>query len=107
MSDCCDFEPKFQVECLTKIVSLLRSGGRDRNQVLEIIQHSACFMGCGAELLKDQSPVGPIGINAAADRLESLIPKDDNLAQGPATSLPWLAILQILLPILLDLLKEE
>ena len=38
-----------------------------------------------------------------ADELDSLLPKED----GPATAGPWISVIQILLPILFDLLKDE
>ena len=108
---CCDFTPEFKIECVTKIVAILRSGDIDRDKTLEIAEHAACFIGSGAKMLRGDSPdspLGPIGANDAADQLEALLPQNDVLAQqGPATAVPWLAIIQILLPILLDLLKDQ
>lgn len=106
--DCCDFQPEFKIECITEIIKLLRSGDMDRDKTLEVAKHAACFIGCGAALMQGgERPVGPFGALEAADKLEALVPQNDTLAQGPATAVPWLAIIQILLPILLDLLKEE
>ena len=106
---CCDFEPEFRIECVTEIIRLLRSGDIDRDKTLEIAKHAACFIGSGATMLQggNDNPIGPIGAANAADQLESLLPQNDVLAQGPATAVPWLAIIQILLPILLDLLKDQ
>lgn len=108
MSDCCKFPPEFKIECITEIIKLLRSGDMDRDKTLEVAKHAACFIGCGAALMQGgDRPIGPFGQAEAADKLEALVPQNDTLAQGPATAVPWLAIIQILLPILLDLLKEE
>lgn len=107
-SDCCGFQPEFKIECVTEIIKLLRSGDIDRDKTLEIAKHAACFIGCGAELMQGKEPpIGPFGQEEAADKLEALIPQNDVLAQGPSQAVPWLSIIQILLPILLDLLKEE
>ena len=109
---CCEFTPEFKLECITEIIKLLRSGEMTRAKTLLVFKHAACFIGCGAELLIGDSdgpvdPLGPIGASSGADQLEALLPKDSNLAQGPVTAVPWLAIIQILIPILLDLLKEK
>lgn len=106
---CCKFEPEFKIECLTNIIQLLRSGDMDRDKTLEIAKHVACFIGSGATLLQggDSNPLGPIGASNAADQLEALIPQNDTLAKGPVTAFPWMAVIQILLPLLLDLLKDE
>ena len=83
----------------------------DRDKTLEVAKHAACFIGCGAALMQGgDRPIGPFGQAEAADKLEAItVPfiVTTTLAQGPATAVPWLAIIQILLPILLDLLKEE
>ena len=108
MSDCCDFQPEFKLECITEIIRLLRSGDMDRDKTLEVAKHAACFIGCGAAMLQgNNEPAGPFGALDAADKPEALVPQNDTLAQGPATAVPWISIIQILLPILLDLLKEE
>ncbi len=108
MSDCCDFQPEFKLECITEIIRLLRSGNMDRDKTLEVAKHAACFIGCGAALMQgNNGPAGPFGALEAADKLEALVPQNDTLAKGPAQAVPWLSIIQILLPILLDLLKEE
>ena len=109
MSDCCKFQPEFKIECITEIIKLLRSGDMDRDKTLEVAKHAACFIGCGAALMQGgDRPIGPFGQAEAADKLEALVPQNDTLAQEPvAQAVPWLAIIQILLPILLDLLKEE
>jgi hypothetical protein len=108
MSDCCDFQPEFKIECITEIIRLLRSGDMDRDKTLEVAKHAACFIGCGAALMQgNNEPAGPFGALEAADKLEALVPQNDTLAKGPAQAVPWLSIIQILLPILLDLLKEE
>lgn len=107
---CCKFEPEFKIECVTAIIQLLRSGDMDRDKALEVAKHAACFIGSGATMLQggDDNPLGPIGAANAADQLEALLPQNDVLAQqGPATAVPWLSIIQILLPILLDLLKDQ
>ena len=107
MSNCCKFEPEFRIECITEIIKLLRTD-MDRDKTFEVAKHAACFIGCGAALMQGgNEPAGPFGALDAADKLEALIPQNDTLAKEPAQAVPWLSIIQILLPILLDLLKEE
>ncbi len=114
MSDCpCDFKPEIRFDCVTEIIKLLRSGNLDRDATMEIAMHVSCVVGCGAKMMhsgEDDKPVGPFGAaeaSAAADKLEALIPQSDALAQGPEQAFPWLSLVQILLPLLLDLLKEN
>lgn len=106
----CEFSPEFKLDCLREIISIVRSGDVSREQVLEIAEHAACFIGCGAKLMRGTD--GPIGavepgseqdedVAELAAQLEQMIP-----AEGAAASLPWLQIVQVLLPLLLQLLKK-
>lgn len=106
---CCDFEPEVKFDCVRAIIKLLRSGDLNRDTTLEIVEHAACFLGSGAALLQgsDEEPV-PVyvfrgTVNSAADELEALLPEDEETY----TAVPWLSVVQILLPILLNLLKDE
>jgi len=106
---CCDFEPEVNFDCIKAIIKLLRSNETNRDIALGVTQHAACFLGSGAALLQgsDKEPV-PVyvfrgSIDNAADELESLLPEDEE----SYTSVPWYSIVQVLLPILLDLLKDE
>jgi len=106
---CCDFEPEVNFDCVKAIIKLLRSGDLNRDTTLEIAQHAACFIGSGAALLQgneeDKNPVYVFrgSISNAADELEAFLPEDE----GAYTAVPWFSVIQILLPILLDLLKDE
>ena len=112
--NCCDFEPEVKFECVTEIIKLLRSGDMSRDTTLEIAQHAACFIGSGAALLQgnDEDSLGPVyvfrgTVNGAADELEALLAPYNPYEGGRMNGVPWLAVIRILLPILLDLLKDE
>ena len=47
MSDCCDFQPEFKIECITEIIKLLRNGDMDRDKTLEVAKHAACWIVTG------------------------------------------------------------
>lgn len=106
---CCDFEPEVNFDCVKAIIKLLRSSDLSRDTTLEIVEHAACFLGSGAALLQgnDEKP-SPVyvfrgTVASAADELEALLPENEETY----TAVPWLSIVQILLPILLNLLKDE
>lgn len=105
----CAFPAEFKTECLKEIIATIRAGDLSRNKVLELTQHIACFMGSGAELLKGD-PIDPIGSHRNAQELVSKADELEKLvlqSHGNAQAVPWVQILQILIPILLDLFTDE
>ena len=106
------FEAKFEGACLIEIVRILRAGDVGRQEGLEIAQHAAWFIGCGAKLLAQDGDDEIVGLAAPsedlaslADELEKAIP---TLAgEGAVMAIPWIEIIRILLPILIDLFTED
>ncbi len=106
----CNFEPKIQWDCVKEIVVMLRQGQIDRNKMLEIVEHAACFMGSGAALLRDE-PNPVVGMAAKteyteqADQLAALVPGEEQ--EAALRGIPWLEVMKILLPIIIALLEEK
>ena len=106
------FEAKFEGQCLIEIVSILRAGDVGRQEGLEIAQHAAWFVGCGAKLLAKDGDDEIVGLAAPkedlaelADELDKAIPTLSG--EGAMMAIPWITIVKILLPILIDLFTEE
>jgi len=63
-----EFVPSFPVECVTEIISIVRSGQINARK-WELAQHAAWFIGC------------------ASARLEQLVGPEDDVQPGPYSSL--------------------
>ena len=44
MADCCEFEPKIQVDCVLSILKIIRSGDLIGGKA-ELLQHAGCIIG--------------------------------------------------------------
>jgi hypothetical protein len=101
----CQFGDSFPLDCIRDIIKMLRSGDLDDNK-WKLVKEISCVLGTAANMMDDDddSPevFGAVE-NEVADKLESLLPADDALM----SSVSWLAIIKIVLPILISLLKEN
>jgi len=101
----CHFGDSFPLDCIRDIIKMLRSGDLDDNK-WKLVKEISCVLGTAANMMDDDddSPevFGAVE-NEVADKLESLLPADDALM----SSVSWLAIIKIVLPILISLMKEN
>ena len=101
----CQFGDSFPLDCIRDIIKMLRSGDLDDNK-WELVKEISCVLGTAANMMDDDEEAPEVfGAveNEVADQLESLLPADDALM----SSVSWLAIIKIVLPILISLLKEN
>lgn len=52
--ECCEFEPKIQVECALEILRILR-GGDATNQKGDLLEHAGCLVGSLGAWLNSQT----------------------------------------------------
>lgn len=101
----CKFEDTFPLECIREIITMLRSGDLDDNK-WKLVKEIACVLGTAANMMDDDDDApavfGAVD-NEVADKLESLLPADDALM----SSVSWLAIIKIVLPILISLMEKN
>ena len=101
----CQFGDSFPLDCIRDIIKMLREGDLDDNK-WKLVKEISCVLGTAANMMDDDddSPevFGAVE-NEVADKLESLLPADDALM----SSVSWLAIIKIVLPILISLMKEN
>ncbi len=101
----CQFGDSFPLDCIRDIIKMLRSGELDDNK-WKLVKEISCVLGTAANMMDDDEEAPEVfGAveNEVADKLESLLPADDALM----SSVSWLAIIKIVLPILISLLKEN
>lgn len=101
----CQFGDSFPLDCIRDIIKMLRSGELDDNK-WKLVKEISCVLGTAANMMDDDEEAPEVfGAveNEVADKLESLLPADDALM----SSVSWLAIIKIVLPILISLLKED
>ena len=101
----CQFGGSFPLDCIRDIIKMLRSGDLDDNK-WKLVKEISCVLGTAANMMDDDEEAPEVfGAveNEVADKLESLLPADDALM----SSVSWLAIIKIVLPILISLLKEN
>jgi hypothetical protein len=101
----CQFRDSFPLDCIRDIIKMLRSGDLDDNK-WKLVKEISCVLGTAANMMDDDEEAPEVfGAveNEVADKLESLLPADDALM----SSVSWLAIIKIVLPILISLLKEN
>ena len=101
----CQFGDSFPLDCIRDIINMLRSGDLDDNK-WKLVKEISCVLGTAANMMDDNDDAPEVfGAveNEVADKLESLLPADDALM----SSVSWLAIIKIVLPILISLLKEN
>lgn len=104
----CSFEPAIKWECVREIIQLLRTE-ETRERYLEVAKHAACFLGCGAEFLSgtvvpfagEELDTAELSIEQIRDKLEAICPA------GGAAAIDWNTILNVVMPILLELLKRR
>jgi hypothetical protein len=101
----CQFGDSFPLDCIRDIIKMLRSGDLDDNK-WKLVKEISCVLGTAANMMDDDEEAPEVfGAveNEVADKLENLLPADDALM----SSVSWLAIIKIVLPILISLLKEN
>lgn len=101
----CQFGDAFPLDCIRDIIKMLRSGDLDDNK-WKLVKEISCVLGTAANMMDDDEEAPEVfGAveNEVADKLENLLPADDALM----SSVSWLAIIKIVLPILISLLKEN
>ena len=101
----CQFGDSFPLDCIRDIIKMLRSGDLDDNK-WKLVKEISCVLGTAANMMDDDEEAPEVfGAveNEVADKLESLLPADDALV----SSVSWLAIIKIVLPILISLMKEN
>jgi hypothetical protein len=101
----CQFGDSFPLDCIRDIIKMLRAGDLDDNK-WKLVKEISCVLGTAANMMDDDEEAPEVfGAveNEVADKLESLLPADDALM----SSVSWLAIIKIVLPILISLLKEN
>jgi len=101
----CQFGDSFPLDCIRDIIKMLRSGDLDDNK-WKLVKEISCVLGTAANMMGDEEEAPEVfGAveNDVADKLESLLPADDALM----SSVSWLAIIKIVLPILISLMKEN
>lgn len=101
----CQFGDSFPLDCIRDIIKMLRSGELDDNK-WKLVKEISCVLGTAANMMDDDEEAPEVfGAveNEVADKLENLLPADDALM----SSVSWLAIIKIVLPILISLLKEN
>ena len=101
----CQFGDSFPLDCIRDIIKMLRAGDLDDNK-WKLVKEISCVLGTAANMMDDDEKAPEVfGAveNEVADKLESLLPADDALM----SSVSWLAIIKIVLPILISLLKEN
>ena len=101
----CQFGDSFPLDCIRDIIKMLRSGDLDDNK-WKLVKEISCVLGTAANMMDDDEEAPEVfGAveNEVADKLENLLPADDALT----SSVSWLAIIKIVLPILISLLKEN
>ncbi len=101
----CQFGDSFPLDCIRDIIKMLRAGELDDNK-WKLVKEISCVLGTAANMMDDDEEAPEVfGAveNEVADKLESLLPADDALM----SSVSWLAIIKIVLPILISLLKEN
>ena len=116
----CQFEPVLQWESIRDIIQSVRDGGLlDPYARRKIIQDAACVVGCAVELLTnppDDSdndsdapwPFGELPPESLSDTqlLEALGSVAKQANEGPAQALPVSAVVNILLPILVEVIRR-
>jgi len=101
----CQFGDSFPLDCIRDIIKMLRAGDLDDNK-WKLVKEISCVLGTAANMMDDDEEAPEVfGAveNEVADKLESLLPADDALM----SSVSWLAIIKIVLPILISLMKEN
>ena len=101
----CQFGDSFPLDCIRDLIKMLRAGDLDDNK-WKLVKEISCVLGTAANMMDDDEEAPEVfGAveNEVADKLESLLPADDALM----SSVSWLAIIKIVLPILISLLKEN
>ena len=101
----CQFGDSFPLDCIRDIIKMLRSGDLDDNK-WKLVKEISCVLGTAANMMDDDEEAPEVfGAveNEVADKLENLLPADDALM----SSVSWLAIIKIVLPILISLMKEN
>ena len=106
----CNFGDSFPLVELKNIIDILRSGDAASKKWL-LLQEASCAIGTAAKLMDESSPLPDSVLSSsgehqvfAAEKLQEIV--DQQEGQDLVAGLPWLQIIKILLPILIDNLKE-
>lgn len=106
----CQFGNSFPLESVKYVVQIIRSGDIDEKK-WKLIKEICCAIGTAANMMDDNIPDDLMGASASTIDEETLAKLDDFVASQENKELmqaiPWLAIIKILLPILIQVFGEE
>ena len=114
----CNFEPAIKWDCIREIARILREDEPGRQRFTAIAQHGACVVGCAGKLFAgdDEAP-DPIAVGSRADDTRAEASDADLAAElegccpvegfTQTEAVPWATILEIVLPIILELWRRR
>lgn len=106
----CQFGDNFPLESVKYVVQIIRSGEIEEKK-WKLIKEICCAVGTAANMMDDSVPNDLMGSSSQQIDDETLAKLDDFIASQENKELmqaiPWLAIIKILLPILIQVFGEE